>query len=243
MRYALVIVDVLNQDVDKIFTYAIPEALNIEIGMRVLVPFGRQGNIEGVVISLVNETDVPFDKIKFIHSCLDETPSINEEQIHLAKWIKKQYHTTMADALRLFIPAQVRSGKAKTKYIQMIKLSASKEQTDVVLGSLKPGSKAHRIISVLSEYGDMEKSRLNQIVSGCYEPLKKLKLQGFIEEYQEEAVRSPYLDIAPDKAPWLNLNRKQAEVLQEILDNQNKFAPFCFTVLQVAAKLKFICRQ
>ena len=83
MRYALVIVDVLNQDVDKIFTYAIPEALNIEIGMRVLVPFGRQGNIEGVVISLVNETDVPFDKIKFIHSCLDATPSMNEEQIHL----------------------------------------------------------------------------------------------------------------------------------------------------------------
>ncbi len=226
MRYALVIVDVLNQDVDKIFTYAIPEALNIEVGMRVLVPFGRQGNIEGVVISKTDETDVPFDKIKFIHSCLDEIPSINEEQIHLAKWIKKQYHTTMADALRLFIPAQVRSGKAKTKYIQMIKLSASKEQTDVVLGSLKPGTKAHRIISVLSEYGDMEKSRLNQIVSGCYEPLKKLKIQGLIEEYQEEAVRSPYLDIAPEKAPWLNLNRKQSEVLQEIIDNQNQFAPF-----------------
>ena len=87
MRYASVIVDVLNQDVDKIFTYAIPEAQNIEVGMRVLVPFGRQGNIEGVVISKTDQTDVPFDKIKFIHSCLDEIPSINEEQIYLAKWI------------------------------------------------------------------------------------------------------------------------------------------------------------
>ena len=66
MRYASVIVDVLNQDVDRIFTYAIPEALNIEVGVRVLVPFGRQGNIEGVVIALTNETDVPLNKIKYI---------------------------------------------------------------------------------------------------------------------------------------------------------------------------------
>ncbi len=227
MKYALVVVDVLNQDVDKIFTYAIPEALNnVAVGMRVLVPFGRQGNIEGIVIGLSDTTQVDLNKLKCVHSLLDSVPSVNEEQIFLAKWIKKQYHTTMADALRLFIPAQVRGGRVKTKYIQMIKLSASKEQTDVVLGSLKPGTKAHRIIAVLSEYGDMEKSRLNQIVNGCYEPLKKLMAQGIVEGYQEEAVRSPYLDIAPERAPWLNLNRKQNEVLDKIIESKDKFTPF-----------------
>lgn len=227
MRYALVVVDVLNQDVDKIFTYAIPEALNnVAVGMRVLVPFGRQGNIEGIVIGLSDTTQVDANKLKCVYSLLDSVPSVNEEQIFLAKWIKKQYHTTMADALRLFIPAQVRGGRVKTKYIQMIKLSASKEQTDVVLGSLKPGTKAHRIISVLSEYGDMEKSRLNQIVNGCYEPLKKLMAQGIVEGYQEEAVRSPYLDIAPERAPWLTLNRKQNEVLDKIIESKDRFTPF-----------------
>jgi len=227
MKYALVVVDVLNQDVDKIFTYAIPEALNnICVGMRVLVPFGRQGNIEGVVVSVSDTTDLPLDKLKYVHSLIDSVPFLNEEQIFLAKWIKKQYHATMADALRLFIPAQVRAGKVKTKYIQMIKLSASKEQTDVVLGSLKPGTKAHRIISVLAEYGDMEKSRLNHIVGACYEPLKKLISKGIVKEYSEEAVRSPYLDIAPERAPWLNLNRKQNEVLDEIILSKNQFAPF-----------------
>ena len=226
MRYAFVIVDVLNQDVDRIFTYFIPESLSVNVGFRVLVPFGRQGNIEGIVIGLTDETDVPTDKIKPIHSCLDGQQVVNEEQIQLALWIKKQYHTTMADALRLFIPSEVRGGKVKTKYIQMIKLSASVEQTNVVLGSLRPGTKAHRIISVLLEYGDMEKSRLNHIVGNCYEPLKKLISEGSVSVYNEEAVRSPYLDIAPERAPWLQLNRRQSEVLEEILKNRNSYTPF-----------------
>ncbi len=226
MRYALVIVDVLNQDVDRIFTYNIPDDLKVSAGMRVLVPFGRQGNIEGIVISISDKTSVSEDKIKSVHSCLDLTPVLNEEQLFLASWIKKQCHTTMADALRLFIPSEVRGGKVKTKYIQMIRLSASKEQTDMVLGSLRPGTKAHRIISVLAEYGDMEKSRLNHIVGNCYEPLKKLIAEGVVASYNEKTVRSPYLDIAPERTPWLQLNKKQSEVLSEILDNKNSFVPF-----------------
>ena len=226
MRYASVIVDVLNQDVDRIFTYAIPESLNVFVGFRVLVPFGRQGNIEGIVIGITDKTDVPEDKIKPIYSCIDGQQVVNEEQIQLAWWIKKQYHTTMADALRLFIPSEVRGGKVKTKYIQMVKLSASVEQTNVVLGGLRAGTKAHRIISVLLEYGDMEKSRLNHIVGNCYEPLKKLISEGIVSVYNEEAVRSPYLDIAPERAPWLQLNRRQNEVLNEILDSRNSFTPF-----------------
>ncbi len=227
MRYASVIVDIHNRDVDKIFTYSVPSEFNVEKGMRVLVPFGRQGNIEGIVISFADATSVPQNKLKSIHSVLDKTPSLNEEQILLAGWIKKKYHTTMADAVRLFIPSEVRGGKVKTKYIQMVKLSAScQEQTDVVLESMRPGTKAHRIISVLKEYGDMEKARLNQIVGSCYDPLKKLISEGYVNVYQEEAVRSPYLDISPERSPWLELNLKQREVLKAILDNADAYTPF-----------------
>ncbi len=226
MRYASVIVDVLNQDVDRIFTYSIPNNLNVLVGMRVLVPFGRQGNIEGIVISLSDKTDVPENKLKSIFSCIDKESVLTEEQISLASWIKKQYHTTMADALRLFVPSEVRGGKVKTKYIQMVRLSASSEQTNLVLGTLRPGTKAHRILSVLLEYGDMEKARLNHIVGNCYEPLKKLIVEGVVEVYSQESVRSPYLDIAPERSPWLQLNLKQKEVLETILNVQNTYVPF-----------------
>jgi len=227
MRYASVIVDILNQDVDRIFTYCIPETLkSLKAGYRVLVPFGRQGNVEGIVIGLTDNTDVPESKMKSVLLCLDEYPILTDEQLELSYFIKKRYHTTMADALRLFVPAEVRGGKVRTKYIQMVKLSAHNEQTDVVLGTLRPGTKAHRIISVLAEYGDMEKSRLNHIVGNCYEPLKKLISEGIVSVYNEEVTRSPYLDISPERAPWLELNRRQTEVLEEILSSKDTYTPF-----------------
>ncbi|MDY2926421.1 MAG: hypothetical protein SOT06_05085, partial [Eubacteriales bacterium] len=55
--FARVIVDISNTNVDRLFTYSIPDDMQIVSGQRVLVPFGR-GNkpIEGIVIEL---TDVP----------------------------------------------------------------------------------------------------------------------------------------------------------------------------------------
>ena len=47
-------------------------------------------------------------------------------------------------------------------------------------------------------------------------------LVGFTYGDNEEVKRSPYLDISPERAPWLELNRKQNEVLTEILNNKNK---------------------
>ncbi|MBR2860780.1 MAG: primosomal protein N' [Clostridia bacterium] len=224
--FAQVIVDILNQDVDRIFTYSVSEQTpNVSVGMRVAVPFGRQKNVEGIVVSLSEETDVPWDKLKPIYSCLDETPVITQEQIALAHWIKKEYHATMADALRLFVPSTLRSGRVKTKYISMVRLSAGQD-AEMLLSSVKAQSKAYRIISALSEYGEMEKTRLNQIVSQCYEPLKKLTAQGITEEFSEEAKRSPYLDISPERTPWLELNLRQKQVLEEILSSQGEYKPF-----------------
>ncbi len=224
--YAQVIVDILHQDVDRIFTYSVPPALDVREGMRVSVPFGRQKCVEGIVISLSDSTDVPANKLKSIFSCLDPYPVINREQIFLASRIKKEYHSTFADALRLFIPSGVRGGRVKTKLVSMVRLNFPAEQADSVLEGLKPGTKAHRIISLLAEYGDMEKTQLNHIIGNCYEPLKMLAASGYLGQYEEEAVRSPYLDIAPERAEWLTLNKLQKSVLNEILAKRNVFMPF-----------------
>ncbi len=225
MLYAQITVDIVNQDVDRVFTYSVPENMTVEAGMRVSVPFGRQGYLDGYVISVSDTTDVPENKLKSIYSVKDEKPILSSEQIKLAKWIKKEYYATMADSIRLFVPSEIRGGKAKSKYIQMVRL-ADPEQTEMLLASLKAGSKAYRIISTLAEYGEMDKPQLNRIVGTCYEPLKKLVLQGYVSEFTEEVQRSPYLDITPERTPWLELNETQQGVLDAILSRKNEFSPY-----------------
>ena len=54
-KFAEVIVDVANSNVDKIFDYRVPEGMVLTAGQRVFVPFGR-AQIDGIVIRLKAES-------------------------------------------------------------------------------------------------------------------------------------------------------------------------------------------
>ena len=55
---AEVIVDVSNSNVDKVFDYLVPENSGVELGDRVLLPFGNR-TIEGYVIGFKEITVAP----------------------------------------------------------------------------------------------------------------------------------------------------------------------------------------
>lgn len=75
--YAGVIVDVRAEAVNRIFQYAIPERYRatIEIGHRVLVPFGRR-KLEGYVVELTDELEVEKERLRSILKPLDPEPAI-----------------------------------------------------------------------------------------------------------------------------------------------------------------------
>ena len=56
-----VLVEVSNQNVDRIFEYSVPHALEsiIKIGIRVMVPFGRR-EVEGFVLEIKVQNIAPL---------------------------------------------------------------------------------------------------------------------------------------------------------------------------------------
>ena len=105
---AEVIVDISNSEVDKVFDYLIDSSPEIRAGFRVLVPFGKT-TVEGYVIKVKESSDYPIEKIKPIHSVLDEYPVISTEMMALMEYMRDRYHLRTVDILRLFIPAQMNS--------------------------------------------------------------------------------------------------------------------------------------
>ena len=89
--YAKVIVGLNQPEMDKLFDYRIPEGMTVEIGVRVIVPFGsRNKKTEGYVISLSEKTEVPADKIKELLEVLDEgRPTFTPALLDLAEWMKE----------------------------------------------------------------------------------------------------------------------------------------------------------
>lgn len=92
---------------DRVFDYTIPDYMqdSIQIGCRVLVPFGRASKKrQGVVVSLHNNHS---SKLKEINKLLDTTPVVTQEMLETAKFMKEHYFCTYYDAVKAMLPAGI----------------------------------------------------------------------------------------------------------------------------------------
>ena len=113
-QFALICVDVLHIDVDKLFHYKVPDDMPVQVGMRVRVPFGL-GNkkIIGYVMGLTAEPPegVSLGRVKSIHSLLDDFPVLTEDTLKLSLWMKNKYYTTLASVVKCITPAAKADGR------------------------------------------------------------------------------------------------------------------------------------
>lgn len=65
--YAGLVIERVSLAIDKVFHYNIPDEIKdiIQVGMRVMVPFGHS-NVPAYVYSLDKDIDIPLDKLKDI---------------------------------------------------------------------------------------------------------------------------------------------------------------------------------
>lgn len=116
-RVAQVWVNIPTRSINKAFSYTIPEHLSyVDVGWRVLVPFGSR-KVEGFVVETsvnsVNKEDSA--KLKLILNVLDNEAWFDENMLQTARWMVKYYLCTLTEAMRLFIPGK--SGiKTETVY-------------------------------------------------------------------------------------------------------------------------------
>ncbi len=178
--FAEVIVDIAHSDVDKIFDYACGEG--IVAGMRVAVPFGK-GTAAGFVIRVKSATDVPPEKLKNIYRALDQFPALNPECLSLAQKIAARYRVPLALSLRLFLPAEMRTGKVSEVYKTYAKLVGDPAE-------VPPKAKAQRALAeFLSENGEQETSELRKRFGAAVNALIK---RGLVVPEKKRRMRDPY---------------------------------------------------
>ena len=83
------------------FTYRIPLGVEVHLGSRVLVEFGRRRRV-GLVKSHLQE--VPEYEVKPILEVLDREPLLSGELLELADWLGKYYLAPPGEALRVMLP-------------------------------------------------------------------------------------------------------------------------------------------
>lgn len=90
------------QKIDKLYTYIVKD--DVKPGMRVLVNFGKSYRVGIVLFLHANYSGDHQEKLKEIHSILDDEPIISEDLIRLGLWMKERYLVGYSKAFAPILP-------------------------------------------------------------------------------------------------------------------------------------------
>lgn len=220
--FARVIVDISNANVNRLFTYAVPEEISLCEGQRVIVPFGR-GNrpIEGFVLELVDEPGTERE-LKSVVRTIEPYSALLPDQLKLADWMCKAYHCTTADALRVMIPAALRGSKVKEKKVRTLHIADNLDIEAVRASMLKKDGtprapKQFEVFSLLlSGRAELSASDINAFVPGAGAAVAALVKKGILVEQGRETYRNPFANRDIQLTGPLPLLPAQQNALEKI---------------------------
>ena len=96
-------VSAANFAIDKPYSYVIPQNLQVQPGVRVVVPFGRGNRLsEGVVLSVEEGEEA---NLKAVAQVLDGEPLLSGGMLRLAAFLRQRCYCSFYDAIRAMLPA------------------------------------------------------------------------------------------------------------------------------------------
>ena len=200
----------------RLFDYLVPDDVLLQIGMRVLVPFGTQKRV-AIVTGFPTKSDVPEDKLKAILQPLDLAPLFTPIYWDWLHWAANYYQAGLGDVLFQALPVKLRNGESAVKNDRTFWRITDAGKNALEQGLLKRSKKQIEALQCLSET-DLEKGN-NDFSSAIW---STLKAKGFIEEitiqtkplsWQQSLGNNPIIN-AENR---LILNKQQALAFSQLI--------------------------
>ena len=216
--YADIIVDISQEQLDKTFQYRIPPELEneVQIGVMVQIPFGR-GNrlLTGYVIGIGSTPKIPAEKIKDIDSVSQSGIQAVGRMIQLAAWLKKQYGSTMNQALKTVLPVKE---KVRQKEKKTVRLAVSKEKAAeyLALYEKKNAVARVRLLKALckTDENGLDTAVLKEQYQITTQTIQALEKQNVITVETQELYRNPVRETAPGQERLILNEAQQKAVTQ-----------------------------
>ncbi len=211
--YALVIVEIGVKNVDKTFTYIVPDRYKgkVKIGCRVKVEFGHQ-LLEGFVLKLVDNIDNNNYELKEIIDLVDEEPILNEEMLKLGKVISNNTLCSLISAYQVMLPKALKASyntNINKKMIRYISLNKDKS----IIKEYVSTCRYPKQIDILNNLLNNKYIKVPKLDSSINTLIKKELIK---EEFKEE-YRYTYKSNSTDNR--VLLNKEQQDVVNEVITN------------------------
>ncbi len=191
--YADIIIDITHEKLDKIFQYSIPSDLDgvLQIGMEVIVPFGRSNReTKGYVVGFSQTTEYDAAKMKEVLCIAKDSVAIESRLVNLAAWMKDYYGGTMIQALKTVIPIKKQEKARKKRYIRLcVDVEAGRQRLEHYL-HLNQKARA-RLLAALLDEPRQEYELVTKKLNVTRTVVRALEEQGIVSLESEQVLRNP----------------------------------------------------
>ena len=218
MPFARVAVDVKTRALAAPFTYTVPARLEASVvpGCCVVVEFGRRPAV-GYVLAVDETLDPGLTGARLlpIQQVLSEALFLSEAG-DVAQWVAQEYASSLADAVRLFLPPgftakMVRDEASGAWALQQARVEPVDDCWVHITEqgrAYEPRKNAHAERAVVEALlkGPMRQVELGLAVSGVSTVVKRLEKKGFVTCERKERLRgSSITELSSARAPRLGL--------------------------------------
>ena len=169
----------LDVPLSTLFDYVASADTQLEIGQRVVVPFGRK-QVLGVVMGQVQHSELSADRIKAVTHVLDDVPPLPQELLTLLHFCSDYYHHPLGMTVLSALPARLRTVEPITlKQSLDYTLSAAGKALDVATLP-KRRVVQQRILQALRQ-APMSGAQLRGLSPSAPAVLKSLLEAGWVE--------------------------------------------------------------
>ncbi|MBE5866377.1 MAG: primosomal protein N' [Lachnospiraceae bacterium] len=233
-QYADIIVDISHEKLDKTFQYRVPERLRevLEPGMCVQIPFGN-GNrlIKGYVLEIGTRCKFDPARTKDIAGIAEKDVDVTDKMIALAAWIRKNYGSTMIQALKTVLPAKQTVKKLEHRYVEVL---MNAEELRSLLGeSMRKKNQMGRVRLLTALLEQEKERRENTGASGnavipyrwittklniSAATINSLEKAGAIRIFTTESFRNPVTcEDGAISRPLRKLSSAQQDIVESVL--------------------------
>ena len=222
------------------FTYAVPQGMTVQVGCRVVVPFGRSKTYVGIVARLHDVKPQGYE-VKDIAEVLDMMPIVTQRQLRLWQWIADYYLSPIGEVYKAALPGGLKAEDGyRPKTETFIRLTPQYQNVTALHIALNVLARSPKQLKAFTEYlalskwdeideecgstfniTEVTKEELMNASQASADTIKQLEKRKMLECYEVEVGR---LNHGGDYRPELiqPLSTAQQEAYNSILMSMMK---------------------
>lgn len=198
---------ILPVPLSRTFTYRLPDGMAdcARVGMRALVPFGKNHTYTGIIVALREEAPADVE-IREVQELPDAAPVLRGQQLGLWQWIADYYLCPIGDVMKAALPSELKpeEGKEgvirqdfKPKHKTFVRIIL-KDELSHVFDTLKRSPRQQMLFMALLDRSQVlqrgealpvAQDSLLQASGTTAEQLKELVKKGLCETFEQEVSR------------------------------------------------------